>query len=106
MTAEREEFVDFTIPYYDFAGLQILMKKPPTLTFLFKFMTVFYYDVWLCIGGVLTVMCILVYLFDKFSPYSFQNRKPDAPEVMGRIFTIKESMWFAVGSYTLAGEEC
>lgn len=47
--AERENVVDFTVPYYDLVGITILMKKPKTPTSLFKFLTVLENDVWLCI---------------------------------------------------------
>jgi ionotropic glutamate receptor len=47
--AERENVVDFTVPYYDLVGITILMKKPKTATSLFKFLTVLENDVWLCI---------------------------------------------------------
>jgi ionotropic glutamate receptor len=47
--AERENVVDFTVPYYDLVGITILMKKPKTATSLFKFLTVLENEVWLCI---------------------------------------------------------
>lgn len=47
--AERENVIDFTVPYYDLVGITILMKKSKTPTSLFKFLTVLETDVWLCI---------------------------------------------------------
>ncbi|XP_050348568.1 ionotropic receptor 25a isoform X2 [Nymphalis io] len=47
--AERENVVDFTVPYYDLVGITILMKLPITPTSLFKFLTVLENDVWLSI---------------------------------------------------------
>lgn len=47
--AERENVIDFTVPYYDLVGITILMKLPKTPTSLFKFLTVLENDVWLCI---------------------------------------------------------
>lgn len=47
--AERENVIDFTVPYYDLVGITILMKYPETPTSLFKFLTVLETDVWLCI---------------------------------------------------------
>lgn len=108
VTAERDTVVDFTLPYYDYAGLQILMKKPGDggKTDMFYFLAVFTGWVWLCIGGTLLLTGILVTLFDRFSPYSFQNRldrlKEGEPE--GKVFSFKESMWFVLGAYTQAGE--
>lgn len=47
--AERENVIDFTVPYYDLVGITILMKKSQSPTSLFKFLTVLENDVWLCI---------------------------------------------------------
>ncbi|GBP52444.1 Ionotropic receptor 25a [Eumeta japonica] len=47
--AERENVVDFTVPYYDLVGITILMKLPRSPTSLFKFLTVLENDVWLSI---------------------------------------------------------
>lgn len=47
--AERENVIDFTVPYYDLVGITILMKKSKTPTSLFKFLTVLENDVWFCI---------------------------------------------------------
>jgi ionotropic glutamate receptor len=56
--AERENVVDFTVPYYDLVGITILMKKPKAATSLFKFLTVLENDVWLCI--------LAAYFFTRF----------------------------------------
>ncbi|XP_074657321.1 ionotropic receptor 25a-like [Tubulanus polymorphus] len=103
VTSEREEVVDFSIPYYEFAGIQILMSKRKEDSNLLKFLTVFTWEVWLCNVAVLTAVSFLVYTFDKFSPFSYQNRRDDYPEG-GKVFTLKESFWFVMGSYTAAGE--
>lgn len=47
--AERENVIDFTVPYYDLVGITILMKLPKTPTSLFKFLTVLENEVWMCI---------------------------------------------------------
>lgn len=49
--AERENVVDFTVPYYDLVGITILMKLPRPPTSLFKFLTVLENDVWASILG-------------------------------------------------------
>lgn len=49
--AERENVVDFTVPYYDLVGITIMMKLPRNPTSLFKFLTVLENDVWLSILG-------------------------------------------------------
>jgi len=46
---EREEFIDFTVPYYDVVGISILMKKYEKPTHMFMFMTPFHIEVWIVI---------------------------------------------------------
>jgi glutamate receptor, ionotropic, invertebrate len=36
--AERENDIDFTVPFYDLVGLSILMKRSEVETSLFKFL--------------------------------------------------------------------
>ena len=71
--AEREAVIDFTIPYYDLVGISILMKKSQTPTSLFKFMQVFEIKVWICILVAYILTAILMWIFDKWSPFSYQN---------------------------------
>lgn len=42
---------------------------------LFKFMTVLRLEVWLSIVGALTLTGIMIWLLDKYSPYSARNNK-------------------------------
>ncbi|CAJ0595107.1 unnamed protein product [Cylicocyclus nassatus] len=75
VTAERENVVDFTVPYYDLVGNSILMRKPEVKHSLFKFMQVLEWPVWVCIVAAYIVMSIALWLFDRISPYSYTNNK-------------------------------
>ena len=103
--AERENVVDFTVPYYDLVGLTILMKKPKFDYSLVKFLSVLDEDVWGCIIGAFFLFSILICVFDKLSPFSYQNSKQeqtnDGPE--SRVFTLKEGIWFCMMSLTPQG---
>nr|AAM47017.1 ionotropic glutamate receptor subunit [Homarus americanus] len=102
--AERENVVDFTVPYYDLVGITILMKKPKVPTSLFKFLTVLEPEVWLCILFAYGFTSVLLYIFDRFSPYSYQNNKErykDDDEK--REFNLKECLWFCMTSLTPQG---
>ncbi|XP_065556621.1 ionotropic receptor 25a-like isoform X2 [Artemia franciscana] len=104
VTGERKTVVDFTIPYYDLVGITILMKKPVIPTSLFKFLTVLENDVWACILAAYFVTALILWLFDRFSPYSFTNdpeRYIDDDEK--REFNLKESLWFCMTSLTPQG---
>ena len=63
--AERENVIDFTVPYYDLVGISILMSKPQVSTSLFKFLTVLENDVWGCI--------LAAYFFTRFFFLIFKN---------------------------------
>ncbi|PSN54615.1 Ionotropic receptor 8a [Blattella germanica] len=102
MTSEREEVIDFVAPYFDQSGISIVIRKPVRKTSLFKFMTVLRLEVWLSIVGALTVTGIMIWILDKYSPYSAQNNKGLYPYPC-REFTLKESFWFALTSFTPQG---
>ncbi|TRY77929.1 hypothetical protein TCAL_07724 [Tigriopus californicus] len=102
--AERENVIDFTVPYYDLVGITILMKKPKVPTSLFKFLSVLEDSVWGCILLAYFVTSLLMWLFDKFSPYSYQNnmeKYEDDDEK--RYFNLKECLWFCMTSLTPQG---
>ncbi|KAK4002516.1 hypothetical protein OUZ56_004340 [Daphnia magna] len=104
--AERENVIDFTVPYYDLVGISILMAKPQVSTSLFKFLTVLENDVWGCILAAYFFTSILLWIFDRWSPYSYQNNKEkyaDDPEEEKREFSLKESLWFCMTSLTPQG---
>ncbi|XP_044270028.1 ionotropic receptor 25a [Tribolium madens] len=102
MTADREEVIDYVAPYFEQTGITIVMRKPVRKTSLFKFMTVLKLEVWLSIVGALIVTGFMVWFLDKYSPYSARNNKKAYPYPT-REFTLKESFWFALTSFTPQG---
>lgn len=102
MTAEREEVIDFVAPYFEQTGITIVLRKPVRQTSLFKFMTVLRLEVWLSIVAALIATAILIWFLDKYSPYSARNNKEAYPYPC-RDFTLKESFWFALTSFTPQG---
>ncbi|XP_059221283.1 ionotropic receptor 25a isoform X3 [Stomoxys calcitrans] len=102
--AERENVIDFTVPYYDLVGIGIMMQKPKIPSTLFKFLTVLEPNVWLCILGAYFFTSFLMYILDRWSPYSYQNNidKYKDDEVK-RVFNLKECLWFCITSLTPQG---
>ena len=52
---------------------------------------------------VVLLCSILLWIFDRWSPYSYQNNKEhylDDPEEEKREFSLKESLWFCMTSLT------
>nr|AHN49641.1 ionotropic glutamate receptor 25a [Caligus rogercresseyi] len=102
--AERENVIDFTVPYYDLVGIIIMMKKPKLPTSLFKFLSVLEDQVWGCILAAYFATSFLMWIFDKYSPYSYQNnieKYEDDDEK--RYFNFKECLWFCLTSLTPQG---
>ncbi|XP_012287489.1 ionotropic receptor 25a [Orussus abietinus] len=102
--AERENVVDFTVPYYDLVGISILMLRPKAPTSLFKFLTVLENSVWLCILAAYFFTSFLMWVFDRWSPYSYQNnREKYKDDEEKREFNLKECLWFCMTSLTPQG---
>ncbi|KAL5018268.1 hypothetical protein ScPMuIL_003990 [Solemya velum] len=96
VTAQREKAIDFTTPYYDLAGIQILTKNPDSSKDLFVFVSVFTHTVWGCWAGVLVSTGVLMFLFDRAYFLRDKSRRD-------KKFSLKDGMWFVVGSFTMAG---
>nr|QGW50660.1 ionotropic receptor 18 [Propsilocerus akamusi] len=102
--AERETVIDFTVPYYDLVGITILMLLPSTPSSLFKFLTVLETNVWLCILAAYFFTSFLMWIFDRYSPYSYQNNRDKyKDDDEKREFTLKECLWFCMTSLTPQG---
>ncbi|XP_013108762.2 ionotropic receptor 25a [Stomoxys calcitrans] len=102
MYSEREEYIDFLAPYFEQTGITIVMRKPVKQTSLFKFMTVLRVEVWMSVLGAIVSTAIVIWLLDTYSPYSARNNKKAYPYPC-REFTIRESFWFALTSFTPQG---
>ncbi|RTG88538.1 glutamate receptor, ionotropic, invertebrate [Schistosoma bovis] len=104
--AEKSLIVDFTVPYYESVGITMVSKINEDLKLgaLF-FLDVFTWDVWVTAVVVVFIIGFLLAFIDKYSPYSYQNQpKKGDSESMGTVFTVKESLWYVLGSCTQQGE--
>ncbi|BFZ02738.1 hypothetical protein BsWGS_05777 [Bradybaena similaris] len=66
VTAERDKVIDFTLPYYNFAGIQILMKKQTVNTNLFYYANVFTTHAWASFAAVFVATSVLLWAFEKW----------------------------------------
>ncbi|XP_054280467.1 ionotropic receptor 25a-like [Macrosteles quadrilineatus] len=104
VTAEREDVVEFTMPFYDLIGMNILMKKTKPSTAFFKFFSALGSDVWLCIIVVYIVASALIWTFEQFSlliNQEYHKRLWGTEDK--REFIIKECLWFCMTSLTPQG---
>ncbi|CAI2736644.1 unnamed protein product [Schistosoma spindalis] len=106
LDAEKSLIADFTVPYYESVGITMVSKINEDLKLgaLF-FLDVFTWDVWVTAVVVVFIIGFLLAFIDKYSPYSYQNQpKKGDGESMGTVFTVKESLWYVLGSCTQQGE--
>lgn len=107
ITYEREQAVDFTMPFMNL-GVSILfkkpMKKPPNL---FSFLSPLSLDVWIYMALAYLVVSVLLFILARFSPYEWDNPHPcmDEPEVLVNEFSLVNSMWFTIGSLMQQGSD-
>ncbi|XP_071130440.1 ionotropic receptor 25a-like [Mytilus edulis] len=99
VTAERETVIDFTAPYYDFAGLQLLMRDPTVYNDMFAFASAFTGIVWVTWFSIQISTAGILYFFHRLQLKTFAAKPQHNP------FSFKECVWFVMGSITLAGAD-
>ena len=107
ITYEREQAVDFSMPFMNL-GISILykkpQKKPPDL---FSFLSPLSLDVWIYTAMAYLGVSILLFILARFSPYEWDNPHPcnDEAEVLVNEFSLCNSMWFTIGSLMQQGSD-
>ena len=132
ITYEREQAVDFSMPFMNL-GISILykkpQKKPPDL---FSFLSPLSLDVWIYTAAaylgvsillfilarfnIITIIIVVVvviiiitinFIFTRFSPYEWDNPHPctEEAEVLVNEFSLCNSMWFTIGSLMQQGSD-
>ena len=62
-------------------------------------------QVWMATLAAVVVTALMMWFLDRFSPYSARNnREKYGPNA--RVFTLKESFWFAITQITPEGDFC
>ncbi|KAG1652211.1 Glutamate receptor ionotropic, kainate 2 [Nymphon striatum] len=107
ITYEREEAVDFTMPFMNL-GVSILFKKPSkTVPKLFSFLSPLSWDVWIYMATAYLGVSIFLFILARFSPYEWQSPHPcvQDSDVLENNFTLMNSLWFTVGSLMQQGSD-
>ncbi|XP_073988845.1 kainate-type ionotropic glutamate receptor subunit 1D isoform X1 [Rhodnius prolixus] len=105
ITYEREQAVDFTMPFMHL-GISILyrkpIKQPPNL---FSFLSPLSLDVWIYMATAYLGVSVLLFILARFTPYEWQNPHPcnPNPDHLENQFTLLNCMWFAIGSLMQQG---
>lgn len=107
ITSNREEAVDFTMPFMN-TGISILFKKPTQkVTRLFSFLSPFSMEVWIYVIGAYIGVSVILFLVGRMSPYEWDNPHPCRQEnqVLENNFNLMNSMWFTIGSLMQQGSD-
>ena len=91
ITSNRQKVIDFTEPFYT-DGLSILMKRMPEEAFsVLQPLRPLSALVWLALPGVLVIVSLSMFVVEKTNPPREDKRK----------FTVGESFWFTIASFSL-----
>ncbi|XP_067619823.1 glutamate receptor ionotropic, kainate 2-like isoform X2 [Eurosta solidaginis] len=107
ITSERQEIIDFSIPFMNL-GIAILyikpQKAPPEL---FSFMDPFSGEVWIYLGLVYIGVSFCFFILGRLSPTEWDNPYPciAEPEELENQFTLNNSFWFTTGAFLQQGSE-
>ncbi|CAH1126003.1 unnamed protein product [Ceutorhynchus assimilis] len=107
ITYDREQAVDFTMPFMNL-GISILyrkpIKQPPNL---FSFLSPLSLDVWIYMATAYLGVSVLLFILARFSPYEWDNPHPcnSEPDVLENQFTLLNSLWFTIGSLMQQGSD-
>ncbi|KAK9498544.1 hypothetical protein O3M35_003153 [Rhynocoris fuscipes] len=107
ITYEREQAVDFTMPFMHL-GISILyrkpIKQPPNL---FSFLSPLSLDVWIYMATAYLGVSVLLFILARFSPYEWENSHQcnDGSDMLENQFSLLNSLWFTIGSLMQQGSD-
>ncbi|XP_043279379.1 glutamate receptor ionotropic, kainate 2 isoform X2 [Venturia canescens] len=105
ITYDREQAVDFTMPFMNL-GISILyrkpIKKPPNL---FSFLSPLSLDVWIYMATAYLGVSVLLFILARFTPYEWYNPHPcnKNPDRLENRFKLLNCLWFTIGSLMRQG---
>ncbi|XP_055382987.1 glutamate receptor ionotropic, kainate 2 [Condylostylus longicornis] len=101
ITFQREQAVDFTMPFMNL-GVSVLyrkpVKQPPNL---FSFLSPLSLDVWIYMATAYLGVSVLLFILARFTPYEWPAYSNG--EKVESQFTLLNCMWFAIGSLMQQG---
>ena len=73
--AEREQVIDFTVPFYDLVGFTILMKKIKIEPNPFFFKAVLEDKVWAVVLGCYILTSVLLWAYDRYEMVQLSHKR-------------------------------
>ncbi|XP_064086754.1 glutamate receptor ionotropic, kainate 2-like isoform X3 [Macrobrachium nipponense] len=107
ITYEREEAVDFSMPFMNL-GISIIykkaQKKPPNL---FSFTSPFSGDVWIYMATAYLGVSVLLFILARAAPDEWDNPYPciEEPEELENSFNLINSLWFIIATFLCQGAD-
>ena len=89
-------------------GISVLYKKPePVPPSLFMFASPFSGDVWILLGVAYIFVSISLFIMSRICPSEWTNPYPciDDPDYLINQFSLRNCLWFTVGSLMQQGTE-
>ncbi|XP_075975525.1 kainate-type ionotropic glutamate receptor subunit 1D isoform X3 [Anticarsia gemmatalis] len=98
ITYDREQVVDFTMPFMNL-GISVLyrkpIKQPPNL---FSFLSPLSLDVWIYMATAYLGVSVLLFILARFTPYEWHQTHSPEGDKLENIFSLANCLWFAIGS--------
>ncbi|XP_042214385.1 glutamate receptor ionotropic, kainate 2-like isoform X2 [Homarus americanus] len=107
ITYEREEAVDFSMPFMNL-GISIIYKKPQKKSpSLFSFMSPFSLDVWIYMATAYLGVSVLLFILARIAPNEWDNPHPciQDPEELENTISLSNAFWFTIGSLMQQGSD-
>ncbi|KAK7003813.1 glutamate receptor ionotropic kainate 4, partial [Biomphalaria glabrata] len=109
VTAERDSVIDFTLPYYDFAGIQIITRRQLSNINLFYYIDVFSTQAWLSLISVVLLTSLLLWVYEKASFHCLKSCTKSAGDVkadnLGQTFYLGKSPALAFNNNTFVSKK-
>ena len=106
ITSAREQYVDFTKPFWSL-GITILFRKPkPKPIRLFSFLDPFHEDVWVYMIAIYLCVSFMFFVIARLTPYEWCNPYPcnQDEDIVENQFSVLNSMWLTIGSILQQGK--
>ncbi|CAH1176212.1 unnamed protein product [Phaedon cochleariae] len=107
ITSDREEVVDFTVPFMTL-GVSILFKEPVNAPpSFFSFADPFGLDTWIALAVSFFLVSFALYFMGRLCGDEWTNPYPciEEPEYLTNQFSLANAIWFATGSLLAQGSE-
>ncbi|CAM1305345.1 Uncharacterised protein g4013 [Pycnogonum litorale] len=107
ITYEREEAVDFTMPFMNL-GISILFRKPKeSQPSLLSFLSPLSWRVWIYMLMAYAGVSVFMFFVARFSPYEWVSPHPcnQESDILENQFSLMNSLWFTIGSLMQQGSD-